>query len=378
MSVSRPTLLAARVLQFRDISPLLLITDSVFQSAAPLLDHVVANATSAGTRVLTINWRRGSDVCTMTRPADHGLPQVKDIRDILKEIDTLLSSSSSSSPSSSSTSSQTPVEARGPRKDRTLLAIPDLNDFLAQNAAHLPTFLSSLIGLAPGRVSLCAIYHTDIPLLNYPSHLPSPETLLGFLATTIIRVSSLTHVRLRREAERRARTSPVDLDLEGRDIFVPKVGVNDDALFLDLEHRRKSGRGVMESSVFDSTGRLGQDSGGGGLGGVATLLATADVLGLDDPAPDPADKADGGDRIPEEGELGFKIALSEKQKADRDTVVLPHYVQQEDGLGGVLVKDPDSLRLATKERATGLGNIYYEPDSGDDFDAEDPDDDLML
>ncbi|CCG82820.1 Elongator complex protein 5 [Taphrina deformans PYCC 5710] len=334
MSVTRPTLLISRILQFKDISPLLILTDSIFQSAAPLLDHLASSARSAKFRVITINWRRESDVCTMTSPAARDtLPQVKDLDGILQEIGLLAGQASS----------------------KVLMVIPDLNDFLAQNAAHLSTFLSSLIQISPDTVSVCAIHHRDVPVPGYASHLPSPETLLQYLATTIIDVDSLEHVLLQRDAERRSRTSRVTLDLEGRDIFVP-VGSNCDRLYLDLEHRRKSGRGNTESSVFDvRTGRI---------------LATGEVDGLEHRLERPAEVG-----IPEEHELGFKIGLSEKQQRDRDGVMLPHYVQIENGRGGVVEETKQDVAGTA---AAGGGNIYYEPDSGDDFDAEDPDDDLML
>lgn len=318
MSVSRPSLLISRILQFRDLSPLLVFTDSALQSAYPLLLHFEEAAKRAHLKVIKIGWNRThNDVCTLhsTSATQEGLPTSKTIDQILSEIRNLTAG-----------------------RDKILLSISDLNDFLGLSASHLSTFLSSLIAISPGRISICTIYHSDIPLVAYPSHLPTPEVLLNYLGTTIIRITgSLSHVLLSREADFKSRTSPIELDLEGRDIFVP-LGSNQDNIVFVVEHRRKSGRGVSEECVFNGRDR--------------TIVASTDVPGLH-----PAEQRTAEATIDEE-ELGFKISLSEKEKVDRDGVVLPHFRAQE-----------------TEARE---GNIYYEPDSGDDFDQEDPDDDLVL
>lgn len=340
MVVSRPSLLLSRILQFRDVSPLLVLTDSTFQSAYPLLQHFESSARSAKVEVIRIGWQKCSDVCTLSHgdDDDHTLPISKSIDKILQEI-----------------------KSRTTGIGKILLSIPDLNDFLASNAAHLSTFLSSLISIAPGKVSVCAIYHEDIPLLSYPSHLPTPEILLQYLATTIISVKSLPHVLLSRDAQRKSKTSKIDLDLEGRDIFAV-LGSNDPMLFLELEHRRKSGRGVKESVVFSAAS--------------GTIQAASEVPGLNDD--DDKTKQHGETHV-DEDELGFKISLSDRQKAVRDGVVLPHFSAQ------IEIDGADAQEFqtgSTKPQSTGGGggggNIYYEPDSGDDFDVEDPDDDLML
>lgn len=321
MAVSRTTLLVNRILQFRDISPLIVLKDTVFQSANSLLSHFEECAKSAKLKLVRIGWRRDSDVCTMEGEADQ-LPKVKGVDQILREISHLTSG-----------------------KDRILLSIRDLNDFLASNAAHLPTFLSSLIAMAPGRICVCSIYHSDIPLVSYPTHLPTPDTLLTYLATTIISVQSLNHVLLNLDAQRRSRTSKIDLDLENRDIFTV-LGSNDVISYLSLEHRRKSGRGVTETSLYNAQSHC--------------ILHTTDIKGLESSVEKETQEELGEDV------LGFKIDLSDRQKIDRDGVVLPHFSAQQEATTDDHVK------------AQKAGTIYYEPDSGDDFDAEDPDDDLLL
>jgi len=56
--------------------------------------------------------------------------------------------------------------------------------------------------------------------------------------------------------------------------------------------------------------------------------------------------------------LTFKLTLEEKEKEDRSQLVLPY--------------------TRVKDAVTGGAQIFYEPDANDDFDEEDPDDDLNV
>lgn len=151
------------------------------------------------------------------------------------------------------------------------------------------------------------------------------------------------------------------MDLEGKDIFVP-LGSNHASLYCEVEHRRKSGRGVKESLVYHTL--------------THSIQSSVEIPGLaqskEEEERDAEERRKAALQNLEEEEIGFKIGLSEKQKADRDAYELPHFQAQQrdttkvDGIGG-------GGGGGDKEM-----NIYYEPDSGDDFDLEDPDDDLML
>lgn len=397
MSVTRPSLLLSRILGFRDLSPLIILKDSAFQSSHPVLQLFESSARTAKLKVIRIGWQSTSDVCTLT--AGPGIPQPRRIDQIIDDIRRL---------------------ADGPQ--RTLLIIPDLNDFLLfsssssstssssaaastssssnapSNAGHLSAFLSSILSIRPGLMSVVCAYHTDIPTLNYPSHLPSPLTLLDYLGTTVIEVESMPHVLARRDAERKSRTSTVILDLEGRDIVLP-LGSNASEVYLCIDHRRKSGRGVVESCCYDarsgtlvdvarvpgysapvSTPSAGVGAGAGANTGVGARSSTnpTQVNG----------SSTTGDVLDESG-LSFKISLSDSQKAVRDGLVLPHFKAQdgywhttpdrssESGTAPSSVTHGDA-GAAARGDGSGGGHIYYEPDSGDDFDDEDPDDDLIL
>lgn len=326
MPVTRPSLRLSRILSFRYLSPLLILSDTILQSAYPLLTHFEECARAEKLKVIRIGYSQRSDVCTITRPSPKTPSTYKPIDGLISEIESLIRSASTS------------------EKHKILLSIPDLNDFLANNPAHLTTFLSALIALSPARISVCAIHHTDLPLLQYPSHLPSPSTLLGYLATTIITVQSLTHVVAKRTAALKSQISHVDLDLEGKDILSP-LGSNHPTLVLTVESRRKSGRAVFEECVYDSQAQK--------------ILVTVPELSIALPSDkQKMEEKKAEDAYMGEDEIGFKIGLTDKQKANRDNYELPHFQAQRE--------------------AEKVMNIYYEPDSGDDIDLEDPDDDLML
>ncbi|KAK2163201.1 hypothetical protein LSH36_84g10035 [Paralvinella palmiformis] len=62
--------------------------------------------------------------------------------------------------------------------------------------------------------------------------------------------------------------------------------------------------------------------------------------------------------------LTFNLSLSEKEKLARSKVVLPYIQKPERSDVGV--------------SSAGSGKIFYQPDEADDFDEEDPDDDLDI
>ena len=182
--------------------------------------------------------------------------------------------------------------------------------------------LHSTHDLVPPCVGL---FHRDIPDLSTPSRF----SVLKFLADVVIYVESFDHHELRKEAESRSRTDGVTLDLEGRDIFTP-LGSNGD-IFLRIERRRKSGRKTVEEFTFD--GEIKEY--------IPSIPSAQNYENEVDER-----RGEGG-----EGEGTFRIGLSEKERLDRENVELPHLAAQ---------------------------RIYYTPDSADDFDEEDPDDDLLL
>ena len=58
--------------------------------------------------------------------------------------------------------------------------------------------------------------------------------------------------------------------------------------------------------------------------------------------------------------LSFNLSLTDNQRRAKDKVELPY------------------MKIQEQQQQSNSGVIYYEPDAGDDFDDEDPDDDLDI
>eukprot|EP00056_Hartaetosiga_gracilis_P005739 m.88414 g.88414 ORF g.88414 m.88414 type:complete len:308 (-) comp12264_c0_seq1:44-967(-) len=74
--------------------------------------------------------------------------------------------------------------------------------------------------------------------------------------------------------------------------------------------------------------------------------------------------------------LTFNLSLSEQEKHTRANTALP-YMDNTQGKRTTSTT-PTTSTASSSSKATGRGVIYYEPDEVDDFDDEDPDDDLDL
>ena len=79
----------------------------------------------------------------------------------------------------------------------------------------------------------------------------------------------------------------------------------------------------------------------------------------------------------------FSLQLSEEEKRARSEVVMPFWKEEQKAAaavaagGGEVEEEEDAVRITSKRAAAeSQGKIYYEPDDGDDWDEEDPDDDL--
>ncbi|KAK1055729.1 hypothetical protein LTR74_015440 [Friedmanniomyces endolithicus] len=200
------------------------------------------------------------------------------------------------------------------------------------------------------------IYHLDIPLPIPPSnqnaYSPPPLTLLKYLATTIYTTHSLHHVLARKAARERSVVEPSFGLEEGKEGVLLGLGANGrEGVVLEMEHRRKSGRGVREwyfLSPPPPTRRIqagGVVAGGGKVGdGRGEVVLLEDHRLYRSPEREGVSGGEGG----EEGT--FELGLTEKQMRDREGVVLPYFdAQKGDGEGG---------------------RILYDMGSEDDFDEE--------
>ena len=193
-----------------------------------------------------------------------------------------------------------------------------------------------------------------MPLPPAPPYQPAPRALLAHAATTLITVSPLVHARAAAAAARRALPPP---PARGLDEGVPGVlvgrGAQTGDMVLTVEHRRRSGRAVAARFVM---GRVGV----GEVPGVKLLEECAAYRRAVD-----GDESESGNST--EGKEGkgewtstFELGLTEKQRRDREGVVLPYF---------------DAQRGYEGEPGQG-GRILYQMGSEDMGDWDDEEDEI--
>lgn len=231
---------------------------------------------------------------------------------------------------------------------------PLLNTKGPNSNVHLPSFLGSFVvpttPTAPKvESSLLVTYHQDVPNIStaHP-YSPSALSMLTYLATTVIRLHSFSHILTQKAARDRSLAPPVfglEQEQEGvllgrLDRLVNSAHESAEGIVLEMEHRRKSGRGVLEWYLLPPMAHFPRQM----AKEVVTLL---DDHPLYRPLEEPDDSAMG-----EEPESTFDLRLTERQRREREGVVLPHYdAQRGDGPGEG-------------------GRILYDMGEEDDFDEE--------
>lgn len=169
--------------------------------------------------------------------------------------------------------------------------------------------------------------------------------MLTYLATTIIKLHSFSHILAQKAARDRSLVAPVFGLAEEQDgVLLGRLdkiaGCGTTGIVLEMEHRRKSGRGVLEWYLLPPASHYPPQQ----MKEVVTLL---DDNPLYRP-PEELDTAAAG----EEPESTFDLRLTERQRREREGVVLPYFdAQHGDGPGEG-------------------GRILYDMGEEDDFDEE--------
>ncbi|KAI5787172.1 Elongator complex protein 5 [Geopyxis carbonaria] len=320
-------LLISRLLSQKDAaSPFTLILDTLSQSAKPLLFEYIARARAAKINVIYVSFE------TFTIP-DGITTVIHTHGKSVAELQTAIAAAVKKAPDS-----------------RALLILDALNTLSSSKPKSLAPFLSSL--LAP-TTTLVGVYHTDVPLClpaeasadAYPDSAPDPLTLLKYFCTTLIKVHSIKHVLARKAARDRAEREPVFGIDEGIEGILVGFGSNaPEGMVLEMEYRRKSGRGVEEWFYLPlqeaEAKRLGSSTLPGGVVEKTILLedhpewrVSEQVRGMDM-------ESDGE----EEPTSTFELGLTERQRKARDEVVLPYFDAQKPGGiggGGAILFTPD-------------------------------------
>lgn len=208
--------------------------------------------------------------------------------------------------------------------------------------SQLPSFLSSFI---TPTTSAVAVYHRDVPVPHdVNAYSPSSLTLLKYLATTVLSTHSLSHLIMAKEARSRSVAEPAFGLSEEKEGVIIGLGSNDRrGTIVEMEYRRKSGRAVHEvffvprQSFSKST-----------LTNIMLLDDQPDYITAGAQADLTGDE-DAGDEVMKGT---FNLALTERQRKDREGVVLPYFdAQKGDGVGEG-------------------GRILYDMGIEDDFDEE--------
>ncbi|EXJ90656.1 hypothetical protein A1O1_03760 [Capronia coronata CBS 617.96] len=342
-------LLISKLLNQRDhASPLTLVLDTLEQPAKPLLREYLRRARLSRTTTILLAFE------TFVKPRD--VDFFLECHDSTKVLDTVARKVSE-------------VMRKSGNK-RCLILIDSLATLVSMSTSptsnlNLTAFLSSLLQPPPQagqaeqgqtpQISVVAVYHTDIPLpapsaspgSAYP-YSPSPFALLSYLATTIITVHSLYVLYSETLAQAKSRVAPVfglGEEIEGVVIGLKPKGVavkpEEQGIVLELEHRRKSGRGVLEW-IFLPTAVDRHQSGAQAVREIATLL--------DD---HPLFRKSKEEETPEQALSGmtFELGLTDRQRLEREGVVLPYFDAQKAGGGEG-------------------GRILYDMGVEDDFDEE--------
>ncbi|ROW02802.1 hypothetical protein VSDG_01805 [Cytospora chrysosperma] len=305
---SHSLLLFQKLLNLRDsASPLTLVLDTLEQSASPLIDEFITRAKISHTKKVFISF------ATIKRPSNADVF----VRARGKSLERLRAEVASHCPPPAALT-------------KTLLIIDTLNPLSTTHPRLLTTFLSSL--LTHPSISLVATYHTDVPLPPSPGgplseYEPHPLTVLHHLATAVLRVSSLQQAAARRRARDRSLPEPGWGLYEGREgVLVGVKGLRGEessgggAVVAEMELRRRSGRAVVERFVLAPKG---------GAAGAVSLLSDHALFAAPE---DPEGAGNAGDD--ELAETTFNLGLTEKQRKDREGIVLPYFDAQEDVGGG--------------------------------------------
>ncbi|KAG7891095.1 hypothetical protein KL936_002379 [Ogataea polymorpha] len=205
-SVNSATVLLNRVLSLKELSPLLLVLDSVIQSSYYLQQELIHKAKSESVPITYLSFE------TLNRP----------------EVDEFVFCDELSPEE---------IIAKVAKNTKQLVIIDSIN-YIPEN--QLNSFLRGVI--SPTTV-LCATYHTSIPQVSAPGsqNMPTGLQRLLFMATTVFELKP-------------ANSSLTDEELEvaSHKLEIP-VGVSNKPIFeTKMTYRRNSGRALEYAFIIDT------------------------------------------------------------------------------------------------------------------------------
>ncbi|KAI1007308.1 hypothetical protein K3495_g911 [Podosphaera aphanis] len=283
-------------------SPFTLVLDTVEQRAGPVVREFGRRAKIANSNILFVSYttlRRRVPFEISVFVTAHGKPLSVLQDEILSHL---------------------PTAADRKCHSKYLVVIDSLGPLASSHPEHMTRFLASL-QISPA-VALLASYHVDVPRsLAKSSYLPEPLLLLTYLATTILTVSSFSQVLSRKQARDRSLPEPMfglDERKEGLLIGRRQKG-HEKELVVSMELRRRSGTGVLEYFVLVAPS--------------SPSLVPKFMLLDDHPVYTAVPSLSNTEATEPEGKFftTFELELTEKQKKDREAVILPYFDAQRNG-----------------------------------------------
>ncbi|KAJ5033378.1 uncharacterized protein L3040_008496 [Drepanopeziza brunnea f. sp. 'multigermtubi'] len=333
------TLLFQKLLNLRDnASPFTLVLDNLEQSGGPVVREFARRAKISKSKIIFVSFstlpkkvRFSIDVFVTARR--------KPLAALRTEILSHLPPPPTAAPNPSTT------------LPKYLLIIDTLQSLSTTHPNHLSPFLSSLL-ISP-QISLLATYHTDIPLPRPTSpYAPPPLTTLLYLATAILTVAALPHVLAQKRARDKSIQEPVFGIHEEREGVLVGLGRSvcrdeEKGVVVNMEIRRRSGRGVLESFVLllpspplataTTPARTTSKSSSPAAGLAEFVLLDDHPLYASTPSGAPGSGSGAGGPGEQDTDVEmemattFSLGLTQKQKRDRENVVLPYFDAQKEG-----------------------------------------------
>ncbi|KAF1967399.1 hypothetical protein BU23DRAFT_483822 [Bimuria novae-zelandiae CBS 107.79] len=298
-------------------SPFTLVLDDLNQRAMPFLQEMVIRGLSRNVKVILVSFEG-----TRIHPAVRQVPgwSARTGREILKGVEQAMSDHKES-----------------------LVIIDNMYDTVVMKGIDI-TELFNLVVLKFAS-TLVGVYHTDMFVQPSASgtdaYAPQLLEILKYLATSIITCRSLSHVLAAKAARERSLPEPTFGMATGAEGIVQDLNANDPrGIVLEAEFRRKSGRPESETYFLRRavTTDYHQPLQGRPFG---TLKQEFVTLLRQHPAYSNTTATGVGGAAGNEMETSFNLALTDKQKAARENVVLPYFdaQKQEGGEGGRILYD---------------------------------------
>ncbi|KAF9168333.1 Elongator complex protein [Actinomortierella ambigua] len=200
--------------------------------------------------------------------------------------------------------------------------------------------LRSVSSILTDTSRMIAIYHDDVPdadAFHPDASKPYATHSLAHIAHTQILVKNSERIRQEQDDVRNGVVARREF------AYLTPFSNAWESVVCEVEHKRRSGKVARESSAYQLTSPTGP-------------LKVVNVWEVAGEMPD-IERLDleESQTVDPTANLSFNLNLTEEQRKAKSETVLPY--------------------LKTQESS---GAIYYEPDAGDDFDDDDPDDDLTI